>query len=725
MTEKPTYNELEQRVKELEAFEANREENVVALEHLFDLSLDLLCVGDMNANFKHINNAFEKTLGYTKEELLEESFLHFIHPSDIASTIAEFEKLTLGEPTIYFENRYRCRDNSYKWLAWTSMPNLEHGLMYAVARDITEHKVAAQALFESEERYRLLFNNMLSGFALHEIIYDKNGKPCDYRFLDLNPAFERVTGLRRIDILGKTVREVLPKIETYWINTYGEVVLSGKPVHFENYSEALDRYYEVVAFRSQKNQFAVIVTDITARIRSEEGLRESEERHRLLLEVSPDPIVIYDMEGKATYVNPAFSETFGWSRKELLGKRIDFVPEENWPETRAAIKRMIQGEKIQLFETKRLTKDNRKLDIQLSSSLFQGIDGKPYGNIVILRDITLQKQAEETIRKSHDELEQRVKERTAQLVSTTEKLQQEIKEHQRSEEALRKSRERFRSLTEVTSDWIWEVDKNGFYTYSSPKVFDILGYRAEEIVGKSPFDLMPSPEADQVFKIFNDIRASQKSFDCLENTNLHKNGHSVILETSGVPIFDTNGKFTGYRGIDRDITQRKRIQEELQKAHDELENRVKERTRELEAQKSNIEEANIALQVLLDKRHEDKKEMEDNVLMNVKEMMIPYFKKIRKTKLNVHQKTILSILESYLNEIVSPFTRKISRTYLNLTPVEIEVANLIRFGSNSKEIADIMGLSPRTIYNHRKNIRKKLGIENKKTDLRSYLLSIF
>jgi DNA-binding CsgD family transcriptional regulator len=144
----------------------------------------------------------------------------------------------------------------------------------------------------------------------------------------------------------------------------------------------------------------------------------------------------------------------------------------------------------------------------------------------------------------------------------------------------------------------------------------------------------------------------------------------------------------------------------------------------LEVQKSNIEEANIALQVLLDKRHEDKKEMEENVLTNVKEMMIPYFEKIRKTKLNVHQKTIMSILESYLNEIVSPFTRKASRAYLNLTPVEIEVANLIRFGSNSKQIADIMGLSPRTIYNHRKNIRKKLGIENKKTDLRSYLLSI-
>ncbi len=144
----------------------------------------------------------------------------------------------------------------------------------------------------------------------------------------------------------------------------------------------------------------------------------------------------------------------------------------------------------------------------------------------------------------------------------------------------------------------------------------------------------------------------------------------------------------------------------------------------MEIQKSNLEEANIAMQVLLDKRQEDKKEMEDNVLTNVKEMTAPYFKKIRKTKLNDQQKAILSILESYLNEIISPFVRKMSMKYLNLTPTEIEVANLIRHGINSKEIADIMNLSPRTIYNHRKNIRNKLRIKNKKTNLRSHLLFI-
>ncbi len=457
---------------------------------------------------------------------------------------------------------------------------------------------------------------------------------------------------------------------------------------------------------------------------AENMLRNSEERYRLLLEVSPDPIVIYDIEGKTIYVNPAFEEIFGWSLVELQGKRIDFVPKENWPETREAIKLMRQGTKIQLFETRRLTKDGSVLDIQLSSSLFFDRDKKPEGNIVILRDISAKKRAEERLRKSHDELEQRVKKRTEELAVANERLQQEIKEHLRVGKALRESNERFRTLTEMTSDWIWEVDKNGFYTYASPKIFDILGYRAEDIIGKTPFDLMPAEEAGRVYDVFNGIAAKHRPIDCLENINLHKNGGRVILETSGVPIFNPEGTFTGYRGIDRDITQRKQAEKALKRAHDELERRVQERTRELEIQKSNLEEANIAFQVLLEKRQEDKKELSDNLLTNVKEMITPYLEKIKKTKLNHQQKTIIIIIESYLNEIISPFSRKIPLKYSDLTPTEIHVANLIRQGINSKEIADIMGLSPQTIYNHRKNIRKKLGLENMKTNLRSHLISI-
>ena len=141
------------------------------------------------------------------------------------------------------------------------------------------------------------------------------------------------------------------------------------------------------------------------RKQSEAALRESEERHRLSLEASPDPIVVYDIQGKVSYVNHAFEQTFGWSRDEVIGNRIDFVPQENLAETKAAIERMLQGEKTVSFETRCLTKDGRLLDIQINASHF--IDGKdkPAGNIVILSDITDRKQEEEEKRKLEVQLQ--------------------------------------------------------------------------------------------------------------------------------------------------------------------------------------------------------------------------------------------------------------------------------------------------------------------------------
>jgi PAS domain S-box-containing protein len=426
----------------------------------------------------------------------------------------------------------------------------------------------------------------------------------------------------------------------------------------------------------------------------------------------------------------------------------------------------------------------------------------------------------------------------------------DISERMRAESAMRKSEERFRNLTETISDWIWEVDKESFYTYVSPKIIHILGYDPEEIIGKTPFDLMPPEEAKRVFKIFNNIVASQEPFHCLENVNLHKNGHPVVLETSGSPIFSADGEFLGYRGVDRDITNRKQTENALQesesklsamlssigdhmsmmdknlniiwaneiaekifgndiigrkcyevyhkrtepcepypcitlrafqngtihehdtqvidkdgkkiffhctanvalrdneenptavleisrditekvrtrkalhKAKNELEHRVKERTRDLEIKTKNLEEINIAMKVLLKKRAEDKKDIEDNVLTNVKELIAPFLKKIKKTKLNDQQKTFLTIMESNLNEIISPFTRKMSLKYLNLTPTEIRIANLIRHGNPSKEIAELLNLSPRTVETHRKNIRRKIGLEGNRANLRSHLLSL-
>lgn len=178
------------------------------------------------------------------------------------------------------------------------------------------------------------------------------------------------------------------------------------------------------------------------------------------------------------------------------------------------------------------------------------------------QDDAKRKKAEQELRNARDNLEQRVKERWAELVKTNEQLKREIDERKQMEDQLRKSRERFQALTESTSDWIWEVDGDGIYTYASPKVRDLLGYEPEEVIGKTPFDLMPPDEAKRIKFEFEASVDSQKPFSKLENVNIHKDGQLIELETSGVPIFDSNRRFCGYRGIDRDITEENKLRRE-------------------------------------------------------------------------------------------------------------------------------------------------------------------
>ena len=168
--------------------------------------------------------------------------------------------------------------------------------------------------------------------------------------------------------------------------------------------------------------------------------------------------------------------------------------------------------------------------------------------------------------------------------------------------------------------------------------------------------------------------------------------------------------------------------EELELRIKELEKnfdlRVKNRTKELELKKKGLEELNKAMEVLLRKKEEDKTEIENNVLANVKMLIMPYVEKMKKTKLDDQQIAFMDIIESNINEIISPFSRKMSIKELNLTPTEIQIVNLIIQGASSKKIGKIMNISPRTVDTHRKNVRQKIGLDQKRANLRSYLLSL-
>lgn len=181
-------------------------------------------------------------------------------------------------------------------------------------------------------------------------------------------------------------------------------------------------------------------------------------------------------------------------------------------------------------------------------------------------EIAERKRAEATLQQVMNSLEIRVEERTAELTHTNEQLRREILERQRIEDALRHSEERFRNLVETTNDIVWEIDRNKVYTYIAPQIRQILGYTPEELLGKTFFDLMPENERSRIEDLFNFLDPALTSLTCFENQNIHKNGSIVILETNAVPFFDKTGNLCGYRGIDRDITERKQTEKEIRKA---------------------------------------------------------------------------------------------------------------------------------------------------------------
>ncbi len=222
----------------------------------------------------YVNDAACAERGYSRDEMLGMKIFDLDPDYQPGIWELHFEDLK-RRGTITLETRHRTKDGRvYPIEVSANYIHIgENEFNFCFLRDITWRKLAEQKSLASEEKWRLLFENMPSGFALHEVISDKKGKVVDYRFLEINPAYEQLTGLKSSNIIGHTVLEVLPDTEAYWIETFGNVALSGEPTSYENYSKELGKWFGVRAFSPKIGQFAVMVSDITERKTSEEKIQ--------------------------------------------------------------------------------------------------------------------------------------------------------------------------------------------------------------------------------------------------------------------------------------------------------------------------------------------------------------------------------------------------------------------------------------------------------------------
>ena len=285
----------------------------------------------------------------------------------------------------------------------------------------------------------------------------------------------------------------------------------------------------------------------------------------------------------------------------------------------------------------------------------------------------------------------------------------DIHDRKVAEAALQTSEARYRVLVDTMNEGFSISDEKGIQTYANKRLCDMLGYEMDEIVGHPVKKLLDEEGRKAWAKEFE--KRKKRDSSPYEMNLIRKDGARVPTIVSPRPIFDDKGVFQGSFAAITDISNLKRTEKTL-----------KEREKELKVKTVNLEEVNAALRVLLRRMEEDRRELEDKVRLNIQEMIEPYLERLRAAGMGERQRKHLETLQANLQEILSPFTHNLLVDYPRLTPSELQIANLIRQGKSSKEIADGLNLSSRTVETHRRNMRTKLGIKDKKINLRSYLL---
>lgn len=435
-------------------------------------------------------------------------------------------------------------------------------------------------------------------------------------------------------------------------------------------SQLIDELVERRRRIAELEQREVLVT------KSSDNHRLSQGHYRLLLEDDGDAIFITDLQGNFLKANRRAEKLVGYTGKELKRMDIrDIHPKENQRRIINDFSRIAGGEIMPFYDTKVLRKDGTMtpVDITACPIEYQGrrlIRG-------IFRDITERKQAEESERE----------------LST---------------------------LLDNIPDAIARFDTNCSILFANPAAVKWLACpSSDELIGKRVSEIgqaLNDPFSRDVESTIK--RALEKGIVSSIETEWTLAAGRRFLHVFNIPERGENGEVVSVLSIVYDFTDRKRTEEELLR---EVETR-REAEKALQAEQTALQDTNTALRVLLKHREEDKKDLEERLISNVRQLVLPYVEKLRKSKLSPEHQAIIGFIQANLNEIVSPFLNNLR--HFNLTPRQTEIAAFIKAGRTTKDIAELLHIGRDAVEKHRRAIRKKLHLNNEKKNLRSYLLSL-
>jgi len=534
-------------------------------------------------------------------------------------------------------------------------------------REALESKRLEEAVHNANEQVISIFDSMDEGVYVSD--------PETYEILYVNPATKRAFGE---NIVGAKCHKVLQDLDAPCEFCTNHLILGdnlGKSHIREFHNKRDGRWYRCIdkAIRWSDGRMVryEMAIDIHECKQAEEALRESEENYRSLVENISEVIYEIDRRDIITYVSPAVESLAGYIPSEIIGRDFtEFVAEEDLEHVKKRFEEAVAG---QFKPTEYRLPGKHGVHIWVRAFTRPVLQGDA---VVGLKGMLL-----------------------------------DITEYKEAERALRESEARYRELVETMNEGFTIVDEHKVRTYANQRLSEMLGYDVSEIIGVSATKPLDEPNTmiwEEQFK--KRMKGDSASYEIKWKK---KDGTKVPTIVSPRPLFDSEGNFRGSFAVITDISDLKRAEQEL-----------KQREKELKVKTTNLEETNAALKVLLETRERDKAELEQKVLFNIKELINPYVEKLKRTKLDGRQATYLNILESNLSSIASSFSHSLHFKYASLTPSEIQIAGLIQDGKTTKEIADLLNLSSRTIESHRKNIRRKMGLTDKKMNLRTTLMSL-